>query len=73
MVGNFFLMQIPAMFGSIAMKRTFVKPAIGAWSVLRNDSFHHCIVKGLVNGRWIRRAMKRFMLLWGLREDYGLP
>jgi len=44
--------QIPARFGSIPLKRAFVKPAIGAWYRLANNPFNHCLVHAYLNGRW---------------------
>ncbi len=44
--------QIPAQFGSVPVKRTFVEPAIGAWHRLANDPFNHCLVRAYVNQRW---------------------
>ena len=44
--------QIPAQFGSIPVKRTFIKPAIGYWHWLANTPYNHCIVHAYVNHRW---------------------
>jgi transglutaminase-like putative cysteine protease len=45
--------HIPACLGSISVKRTFVKPAIGIWHWLANNPFNHCVVKVCLNDRWI--------------------
>lgn len=44
--------QIPARLGSIALKRTFIRPAIGAWHWLANSPYHHCLVHAYLNDRW---------------------
>ena len=44
---------IRANFGSIAVARTFIKPAIGAWYRLANHPFHHCVALVRLDGRWI--------------------
>jgi transglutaminase-like putative cysteine protease len=44
--------QIPARFGSIPLKRIFVKPAVGAWHRLANNPFNHCLVHAYLNHRW---------------------
>lgn len=44
--------QIPARFGSIPVRRTFIKPAIGAWHWLANDPYNHCLVHAYFNDRW---------------------
>ena len=44
--------QIPARFGSIPLKRSFVKPAVGAWHRLANNPFNHCLVHARLNHRW---------------------
>jgi len=79
--------QIPARFGSIPLKRSFVKPAIGAWHWLANDPFNHCLVHAHLNHRWTildavldRRTYEAFFLPagveWGIdwngREDVRL-
>ncbi len=43
---------IPAHFGSIPVRRSFVKPAIGAWHHLANNPFNHCLVHAYLNHRW---------------------
>jgi transglutaminase-like putative cysteine protease len=45
--------QIPARLGSIALKRTFIKPAIGRWHWLANNPYNHCLVHAYLNDRWI--------------------
>ncbi len=45
--------QIPASFGSVPLKRTFIKPAIGAWHWLANNPYNHCLVHAYLNDRWI--------------------
>lgn len=44
--------QIPARLGSIALKRTFIKPVIGAWHWLANCPYNHCLVHAYLNDRW---------------------
>jgi transglutaminase-like putative cysteine protease len=44
--------QIPARFGSIPVKNSFIAPAIGRWSVLGNNPFNHCMVFAWLNDRW---------------------
>ncbi len=51
--------RIPAQFGSISVKSTFVKPAIRTWQLLANHPFHHCIAKAYLNERWIYRCKSR--------------
>jgi transglutaminase-like putative cysteine protease len=43
---------IPAQFGSIPLKRSFVRPAVGAWHRLANHPYHHCLVHAWLNDRW---------------------
>ena len=44
--------RIPAQFGAIPVKRSFVKPAIGCWHWLANHPFQHCLVYAFLNHRW---------------------
>jgi transglutaminase-like putative cysteine protease len=44
---------IPARFGSVPLKRSFVKPAIGAWHLLANNPYNHCIAYAYLNDHWI--------------------
>ncbi|MBF0550715.1 MAG: transglutaminase domain-containing protein [Deltaproteobacteria bacterium] len=44
--------RIPARFGSIPLKRSFVRPAIGAWHWMANNPYHHCLVHAYLNQRW---------------------
>lgn len=44
--------RIPARFGSIPVKNSFVAPAIGTWSVLANNPFNHCLTIAWLNDRW---------------------
>lgn len=44
--------QIPALLGTIPMKRSFIAPAIGRWHRLGNNPFNHCIVYAHLHGRW---------------------
>lgn len=44
--------QIPSRLGSVPLKRSFVRPAIGAWHWLANNPYNHCIVHAHLNDRW---------------------
>lgn len=44
--------QIPARFGSVPLRRDFIKPAIGAWHWLVNNPYNHCLVHVYLDGRW---------------------
>ena len=44
--------QINAQFGSIPLKRNFIKPAIGRWFWLANSPYNHCVVHAYINNRW---------------------
>jgi transglutaminase-like putative cysteine protease len=44
--------RIPARLGSIALRRSFCKPAVGAWHWLANDPFNHCFVLAYLADRW---------------------
>ncbi|MHC1744895.1 MAG: transglutaminase-like domain-containing protein [Syntrophobacteraceae bacterium] len=43
---------IPARLGSIPVRRSFVKPAIGGWHRLSNDPYNHSLVHAYINHRW---------------------
>ena len=45
--------QIEAHFGSIPLKRTFIRPAIGSWHWLANSPYNHCVVHATINSRRI--------------------
>ncbi|KUO77550.1 MAG: hypothetical protein APF81_27905 [Desulfosporosinus sp. BRH_c37] len=69
--------QIPAQFGSIPVRRSFVKPAIGAWYWLANNPFYHCLVHAYLNHRWTimdvtldKRTYEAFFLPWGV--EWGI-
>ena len=69
--------QIPAEFGSIPLKHSFAKPAIGAWHHLANNPFNHCLVHAFLNKRWTildavldRRTYEAFFLPVGV--DWGI-
>jgi hypothetical protein len=79
--------QIPARLGSIALKRTFIKPAIGAWHWLANSPYHHCLVHAWLNNRWtildvpldkgvydtfFRPAGVSWEIDWNGKDDVGL-
>lgn len=79
--------RIPARFGSIPLKKSFVAPAIGRWSVLANDPFNHCLTIVWLNNRWTildavldRRTYDAFFVpsgvTWGIdwngRDDVRL-
>ena len=44
--------QIPARFGSIPLKRSFIKPVIGDWHWLINNPYNHCLVHAYLNHSW---------------------
>lgn len=44
--------RIPARFGSIPVKSSFIAPAIGTWSVLAKNPFNHCLNIAWLNDRW---------------------
>ena len=71
---------IPARFGSVAVRRTFCEPALGAMHRLNNDPFHHCLTHVLLDGRWTildptldRRTYDAFFaprgVAWGIDWD----
>lgn len=45
--------EIPALFGSIPLKRDFIKPVIGFLHLLANTPYNHCLVHAYINNRWI--------------------
>ena len=73
---------IPARFGSIPLRRTFVEPALGPLYRLANDPFHHCLTHVFLNDRWTvldptldRRTYEAFFLPrgveWGIDSERG--
>lgn len=44
--------HIPARFGYVPVRRTFIKPAIGILHRMANHPYHHCLVRALINERW---------------------
>jgi transglutaminase-like putative cysteine protease len=44
--------QIPAQLGSIPLKRSFIKPAIGYWHRLANNPYNHCRVHAYIKSSW---------------------
>ncbi|MFH0785696.1 MAG: transglutaminase-like domain-containing protein [Pseudomonadota bacterium] len=46
--------QIPAHFGSIPLRRNFIRPVIGYWYWLANNPYNHCLVHAYLNHRWTK-------------------
>jgi transglutaminase-like putative cysteine protease len=44
--------QVPARFGSVPLRRNFVKPVMGFWHRLANNPYNHCLVHAYLNHRW---------------------
>jgi len=43
---------IEAVFGTVAVHRSFVAPLIGAWHWLANSPYHHCLVHARLGKGW---------------------
>lgn len=69
--------QIPARLGSVPLRCTFCKPAIGVWHRLANDPFNHCLAHVYLGHHWIildpvldRGTYEAFFLPVGV--DWGI-